>query len=294
MYCNNKIFSIVLGLALGISGVAQAHDDHDDQRGKLIKINGVAVIGDNNLFQKPLWDLGAPFGTAFFNWVFAYNPDGLQPFNVTADMPGDTVLAGGIDPVAQFLGLVPDVVDQSMINVPLHQTPVIVDNTGLRAQVPSAEGQHGLQVTRSLPNNPVTIATWLKASGRLTLKCNDDGSAVAKIRLKNLLENGVYTLWTIHKVDSDGDGAIDGIAPYPFGGVPNVLVPDEHGRTEIKRRLGYCPTEDENLLFVDVAWHSDGNVYGGAPDLPFAAFAQPMGSVTHTHVQFPISVSEIK
>ncbi len=289
--CRNRLMAVVLGVALGACGQAFADEDHDARK---YKIDGVAVIGDNNLFQQPLWDLGEPFGTAFFNWVFAYNPGGLQPFNVTADMPGDTILAGGIDPVAQFLGLVPDTVDQSMINVPLHQTPVIIDNAGNRGRVSTAAGQHGLQVTRSLPNDPVTIDSWLRARGKMTVRCHGDGSATAKIKLRGLIENGVYTLWTIHKVDGDGDGAIDGIAPYPFGGVPNVLVPDEHGKAEVERQLGYCPADDKNLLFVDVAWHSDGNVYGGAPDLPFAAFSQPMGSVTHTHVQFPINVGAIQ
>ncbi len=269
------------------------HSDSKRNAKHSVEIDGVAVIGDNNIFQQPLWDLGEPFGTAFFNWVWAHNSNGMEPTLITEDTPGNSVLAGGVDPVAQFLGLVPTYVPQSMVNVPLHETPITIDSAGNRGQVPLAEGQPGDAVTRSFSNEPITVDGWLKASGKLKVRCFENGSATVDIKLKGLIPNGVYTLWTIYKVDQDDDGVIDGIAPYPFGGVPNVIIPDKKGKARVSRTVGYCPLTDENLLFIDIAYHSDGNVYGGAPDLPFASFPQPMGSVTHTHVQFPFSVNEI-
>jgi hypothetical protein len=263
------------------------------------KLHGVAVTGDNNRFQHPIWDLGTPLGTGFFNWTFAYNPAGDTPNLVTEDLPGDTVLTGGLDPVAVALGLAPTNVDPLLINKPLHQTPVTVGilgrghGTGKRAQVPSAlETPTGAEVTRSGPNAPITIDVWYKATGTMTVRCFADGTARADLKLSGLIGNGVYTLWTIYQVDRDGDGTDDNISPYPFGGVPNVFVPDNRGQAEVSRTLGYCPLTDTKLKFVDVAFHSDGNAYGGVPDQPFDTFPQPMGTVTHTQLQFPFSVGQ--
>lgn len=262
-------------------------------------IEGVAVTGDNNLFQHAIWDLGPPFGSAFFNWTFAHNPSGPEPDLLTANMPDDTVLASGLDPIAHTLGLGPDpaTVDPSMINTPLHQTPVTTDHngfgrgygTGVRAQLPTTLQAHtGATATRAVPNEPITKGRWYEAKGSLEVKCFADGTARAEIKLSHLIPNGVYTLWTIHGVSINNS---PNMAPYPFGGVPNVVIPDEEGRASASRKLGYCPLTEQNLVFVDVAFHSDGNVYGAVPDAPFDQFPQAMGSVTHTHVEFPVHVA---
>jgi len=292
----NVIFTC-LACALGAATIQAA------ERNILVaqkSIEGIAVTGDNNRFQEPIWYLSDVLGTAFFNWIFVYNPDGDKPFFMTRDMPEDSVLAGGVDPLAQALGLAPEFVDPTMINVPVHQTPITVGQfgrgvgTGNRAQVPSAlEYPGGAASTRSAPNKPVTIKSWFKAKGDASVKCYADNTAKVSIKLKNLIKNGVYTLWTIYQVDTDGDGADDGVAPYAFGGVPNVFTPNAEGRARVTREVGYCPLNEEKLLFIDVAWHSDGNVYGGVPDQPFDGFAQPMGTVTHTQLQFPFNVTPL-
>lgn len=263
------------------------------------KIRGVAVTGDNNRFQHPIWDLGEPLGSGFFNWVFAHNPGGDAPHLVTEDLPGDTVLAGGVDPVAVALGLAPNNVDPLMINKPLHQTPVTVGiqgrghGTGVREQVPTAlELPSGGGVVRSVPNDPITIERWHQAAGTVTVRCFSDGSARADFHLSGLIPNGVYTLWTIYQIDKNGDGTDDNIAPYPFAGVPNVLIPNDKGRAQVSRTVGYCPLTEAKLKFIDIAFHSDGGVYGGVPDQPFDSFSQPMGTITHTQLQFPFSVGQ--
>ena len=257
-------------------------------------IKGIAVTGDNNLFQEPIWDMGPPFHTAYFNWTFAYNPNSTEPLLITKDMPGNTVLAGGVDPVALSLGLVPSDVSASLINIPLHKTPVTVGLNGRgigtknRRQLPSTlEVKTASIATRAVPNEPITIDKWYRAEGNLKISCYANGTARADISLRKLIPGGVYSLWSISGIEVNGK---PNIAPYPFGGVPNVLIPDHDGHAEVSRILGYCPFADKNLVFVDVAFHSDGNVYGSVPDAPFDDFPQPMGAVTHTHVQFPINV----
>ncbi len=298
----NTAKKVVLALIIAVPFVspvvAQAGNKHDPVTARKT-VEGVAVTGDNNLFQHAIWDLGPPFGAAFFNWTFAYNPSGAEPLKLTADMPGNTVLANGLDPLATALGLAPDssLVDPSMYNVPLHKLSVTTDpndfgrgyGTGVRKQLPTTlEAGTGAAATRGVPNAPITKAQWYKAKGKLELKCFGDGTGKADVKLSHLIPNGVYSLWTIHGVMIDGK---PNMAPYPFGGVPNVLVPDENGKASVSRKLGYCPLTESNLVFVDIAFHSDGNVYGAVPDAPFDSFPQPMGSVTHVHVQFPIHVA---
>lgn len=293
---------LILAFVLPLQTFADQNNGGDRRNGHVIaakSIRGIAVTGDNNVFQKPIWDLGPPFGAAFFNWIFAYNPTGAEPRLLTADMPGDTVLANGLDPIARALGLGPDpaMVDPSMINTPLHQVPVTSDpddfgrgrGTGVRSQLPTTlEAATGAAATRGVPNDPITKSRWFKAGGVLEIKCYANGTAKAELRLHNLIPHGVYTLWTIHRVVFNGS---PNIAPYPFGGVPNVVIPDEQGSARTTRSLGYCPLTEQNLVFVDIAFHSDGNVYGAVPDAPFDDFPQAMGSVTHTHVEFPIHVA---
>ena len=281
-----------------LAGNALATDDLPQRA----TIKAVAVTGDNNRFQQPLYNLGPALGTGFFNWVFVYNPDGGDPLFMTEDMPGDSILVGGVDPVAQALGLAPSFVDPALTNIPLHTAPVTVADlgrgigTGNRAQVPVAtEYPSGAAVTRSTPNEPVTIDSWFRAGGTMKVVCRPSGQTRFRITMNNLIPNGVYTLWTIYLVDADGDGVDDGVAPYPLGGVPNVVIPDADGRAEVVRQIGFCPMTEEKLLFVDIAWHSDGNVYGGVPDLPFdPVVPQAMGMVTHTHLQFPFNVTPVE
>jgi len=289
---------ISLGLVFWLVAFASATLSSEQQNNNAVNryknIKGIAVTGDNNLFQEPIWDMGPPFHTTFFNWTFAYNPNDTEPLLITKDMPGNTILAGGVDPVALSLGLLPNDVDSSLINVPLHKTPVTVGLNGRgigtknRKQLPSTlEVGTASIATRANPNEPVTIDKWYRAEGDLKIVCHANGTAKADFSLRNLIPNGVYSLWSISGIEVDGK---PNIAPYPFGGVPNILIPDHQGHAVVSRTLGYCPLTDKSLVFVDVAFHSDGNVYGSVPDAPFDDFSQPMGTVTHTHVQFPINV----
>lgn len=288
----------VAGVLVSAAAIASGDGDSDQGGGnhpRLIRaktIEGVAVLGDNNAAQKAMFNI-PDLGPAYFNWVYAYNPNGSTPTLITPNSPKETILAGGIDPLAQAIGLIPAHVDPSMINVPIYQTPVVVDGAGTRAQVPSAAQQPGSTTSRSLPNKPITLGKWMQAKGTMKVRCFSDETATVEIRLSNLIENGVYSLWTIYLADRNGDGQTDGVAPYALGGVPNVVVPDANNNAVVTRKLGFCPLTDPKLIFIDVAFHSDGSVYGGAPDQPFATFSQPMGSVTHTHVEFPMNVSPL-
>ena len=119
----------------------------------------------------------------------------------------------------------------------------------------------------------------MKARAKAKFICNEDGPAMVEIRFRGLIENGVYSVWATY-----GDPETERLAPMPLGGTPNIIVPGPRGKATFKRFLNDCPLTpapgDRPLLLIEVAYHSDGMVYGGAADLPNAGF--PFGLTTHT------------
>ena len=132
----------------------------------------------------------------------------------------------------------------------------------------------------------ITLERWLKGRGKLNILCFSDGTARIKINLFGLIPNGIYTAWGLFSRDVTNDGVDDLLAPIPLGGVPNVIIPNNYGWGTFERRLGYCPHEQDKFQFIDITYHSDGNVFGGSVDL--IRPNQPAFSVTNTHIAFPI------
>ena len=254
--------------------------------GMVATIEGVAVTGANRALGQPVWDLGAPFGLGGFNFVFGYNEGGSESFDLTPETPGNTLVATGLDP---NLGLPPGTVDPALLNVPFRDVAIIVDGAGGRAQVPSVLDAPGFAPSKSAPNEPITLGAWMAARGRLFINCRPDGTARLRVRVRDVIVNGVYTLWGVFGLDTDENGEPDTIMPVALGGVPNVMIGDKNGKASIARTINFCPMTEPSLLTINIAWHSDGNVYGAVPELPLAGF--PGGVVTHDQINFPINVA---
>ena len=250
------------------------------------KIDGVAVTGFNRLLSAPIWNVEVAPGVlvpAGFSFIFGYDPGEPEPLDLTPATPGDQILATGFDPA--FAALFPGsfVEDPAMLNVPIHENYVVVAPFGIdfanRAQVPSVLDGPPNSVTRSLPNEPVTLDQWLSAEGILHINCHSDGSALVRIKMKNLIQNGIYTLWGVFPT-----------GPFPLGGVPNAFIADKNGKAYIERIIGFCPITDLDPLLwtINITLHSDGNVYAGIPEVPFAGL--PGGIVDHDHLNWPVNV----
>ena len=282
---------LLLAMAPGTSlSIHDNDDDDDDDGGGTVVVEGVAVTGFNRLLSQPIWDLGAPFGPAGFNFVYAYNPGGDDPIDLTDATPGSTLIASGVDPnYLVAFGITEDDFDPDLANVPFRDVATIVDPTGGRAQVPSVLDVPGFVPSKSLPNDPLTLDDWLSARGTLKYTCNSDGTADIRINARNLIVNGVYTIWGVFKLDTDNNGTPDTIIPVALGGVPNVFIADKNGKGKIARTINLCPDEETSLLNIDVAYHSDGIVYGALPELPLGGL--PGGLATHDQINFPIHVA---
>ncbi len=253
---------------------ADDSDDDSDSDSDEITITGVAVTGANRLLGEPVWDLGAPFGLGGFNFVFGHVPGGGNvPIDLDPSTPLDTLVATGFDtnlllvPPLSLVPPAPPFPDPTVLNIPFREVPIIVGPDGTRAQVPSVLDVPAFAPSKSLPNAPITLGEWLEAEGKLDIECDDDGTAIVKVKLKNLIENGVYTLWGVFGLDLfPVDGMEDTIVPVALGGVPNVMIANKKGKARIKRTINFCPQDEPQLKTINIAWHSDGNVYGGVPE----------------------------
>jgi len=253
-------------------------------------LSGFAVTGTNRHFGKPVWDLGGTVGTAGFEFVFGYNPGGNSPIFLTEDTPLDTLMAAGVDPsYVAFFGFTPEDVDQRFINVPLREVPVISKPDGQRTVLPLIQDVPAGMTGIALPNEPITLKQWLAAEGEAVFVCYDDETAYGEIKLKNLIPHGVYTVWVNFTIDLDGDGIDDRIGGGPFGGVPNALIADSRGNAKYIRSLTFCPQNENNFKILNVAYHSDGDLFGAVPDLPLGDL--PGGTTVHAAVVFPFNVT---
>ena len=275
--------------------------------------NGRAATGINDLCGAPIFNLDVPVGFSpnFHARVVAeYDPNGALPIPLSPNnCDNDIVLATYTDP--GFLAAVglPDI-DDRLKNIPLKQVPVISAANGTRSQIPTLGSVPGnaFPPTKSDPNNTITLGDWLRARGHMALTCRADGTARIKLRYRNLIPNGVYSVWALW--NTIPPGAPGGrIVPLPLGGIPNVIVPDIHGRATFVRELASCPkdmTPDGSIImFIDLAFHSDNNLSGAFPQITptptlFKAadgeiFSSPLvpGAVTHDHVLILISGEEL-
>jgi len=276
----------MVAAAVAVAALGATADVVAQSSSSYTRIEGVAVTGFNRLLSAPVWDLGPGFGGIGFNFVFGYNPDGTtDEIPLTPDSPLDLIVASGFDPAQLLVAPQPD---ESTTNIPFKDVPVIVGGDGTRAAVRASTEADPWESSKSYPSMDTTLEEWLKARGTLHIKCRSDGSALLKVNAWGLIPNGVYTLWGVFSRDFSGDGNIDGMGPSALGGVPNVAIASIIGRASITRELNFCPTEEENLKTVAMAYHSDGNVYGGVPELGGVGF--PGGTITHDHLNWAVNV----
>ena len=269
---------IVLILLVVFSTTTSAHGKRG---GDKERIQGHVATGANIFLDKVLYTFPEPWNQVTVISSGAFNDDGSDiALDLVTGMSGDTLIVNKVDPV---LAGFPNVFPQ---NTPLREIPMYI-NADFDLGNPGGvfETQRD-QLSRSWPGNPITLREWSKAKGVMKLKCKKSGNASAKITFRNMIPNGLYTVWATSGTDEGGLTAV------PFGGAPNVFVADDQGNGTWKRELNGCPTDTEGvknpLLLLEVAYHSDNNIYGGIPDS--AAGGRPFGLSTNTHLNFPINI----
>lgn len=280
---------------------------------RTVHIKGINSTGVNELCDEPLFFLPGPLPPTLhgaFVGEFDSTPGAVAALPLTpANCDDDSLLATTAD--AEFLAAagLPDA-DPGIKNIPLREVPIIVAPTGLSSAVPplGALPPNPFPPVKSAPNDPITLGKWLSARGRMTIKCRANGSASITARFRNLIPNGVYSMWGLWNTTPPGAPGPT-LVPLPLGGVPNALVPDKKGWATFKRRLALCPMDfapdGSQLTIATLAYHSNGSLYGGVPELAagtvefirpdgttFSSSLAP-GTVDHDQMEFPITVSKI-
>ena len=306
-----KVLIILMANTAGLVLSAEAFAYHDDSRQFFER--GIAVTGINDLCGEPVYSLPVPVGlppTVRATLLGEYNPEGELPIPLSpSNCHDDIVVATQTD--QDFLARtgMPDI-DIRLKNIPLREVPVMSNPDGSRGVVHKLDSVPGnaFPVTRSKPDDTITLGNWLNARGRMYLSCKADGTARVKLRFKNLVPNGIYSVWAIWNTTPPGAPSAR-LVPVPLGGIPNAVTPDSRGRATFVRELASCPkdvTADGSImLFIDLAYHSDSHLSGAFPQITAtpskfkmpdgAEFSSPLvpGAVSHDQLLFLISGEEL-
>jgi len=281
-------------------------------------VNGIPATGPNEFCGEPLWsfeDQGV--SPLSFRQVGIHNTQGSTPGILTAqNCIGSQPLATIHDPVLSTdpPGPAPAIVqkpDPRLENIPLREVPRTVGiarggTDGRRATLGDAgtAPANPFPVFLSQPAEPITLQDWASARGRMFYRCSDDGTSFLTGQFRNLIGNGVYSVWGIFRTTLPSGAVVS--LPVPLGGIPNAVVPNDRGQARFSRRLPFCPdneTADGSLLlWVAVAYHSDSALYGGVPDQADLVtrfidqdgteFESPLSLlVHHEHLVFPINIT---
>jgi len=280
---------------------------------RFFKVKGMPVTGVNEYCGQPIWrfpTIGAPVPQDFHGAAMgSYNPApdatealALSPSNCSDDLL--LVSTTDLDFVVDLLGF-PDM-DSRMKNIPFRDVAIIVDPSGLRDFIPSTIQRNPLPPSKNVPSDPITLGKWRMAKGDMKINCKADGTAKVKFKFKNLIPNGMYSMWAVWKTTPPG-ADFPSPVPQPLGGVPNAVVSDKKGSAKFERMLAWCPMDPtpdgSEMLLVVLAYHSDGNIYGSVPEPSldlvdvrakdgtiFSTYLPP-GAMLHDHMDFVISPS---
>ena len=124
-----------------------------------------------------------------------------------------------------------------------------------------------------------TLGDWLSASGSASYSCNA-GTGKLSASFKNLVSNGVYTMWY-----AVAAGPHMGCPNCPFAtldmpvgkadGTQNIFRADGNGGAKFSASFKPCLqlATGQLVALLAIAYHSDGKTYGPGPG--------PVGSVAH-------------
>ncbi|MBI2651839.1 hypothetical protein HYX00_00090 [Candidatus Woesearchaeota archaeon] len=109
-----------------------------------------------------------------------------------------------------------------------------------------------------------TLQQWLAASG-IGIYSVDGENAEMDLSLKNLVPNGIYTVWCSRLTFPPNPSIVD----KPCGaedGSQNSFKSDEKGNGQFSLKLKTLePSTEETASVIALAYHSDGKTYGASP-----------------------------
>ncbi len=251
------------------------------------------TTGFNTDCDTAIFSLPAPLpADLHFDFIGLYNPDApaegelrdaftLQPSDCETSLGTHIATTSNLALLAALGAPEPD---SRLKNLRTHEIPKIAAPDGTRFTLPPAGSvAPPFPPTNTATNMPLTLGEYRGVKGKMKVKCYADGTAHVRIKLRNYQPHELLTIWAIWLATPPG-ATEPAPVPLPFGGVPNVTVADHRGVARFTRTLSYCPMDiqptGEQLLMLDIATHTDGNVYGAVPGTPpiTATFVDPNDS----------------
>jgi len=292
---NMRKLAFVVSVSI-LAPPAIAHDSWNHHGENSWSVRAINATGFNRLKGQPVMDLGA-YGALGFETVGVYEANAATAAPITEKTPQDALLATYVD--ASFLtnfmgGASAAKLPPNSLNVPLRDVGVNVSPYGVHYFPAPAisEVTQGVvfQPAQSLPADPVTLADWMAAGGRMSFECDKDGSSEVKMRMDGLLPNRMYTVWGFF--DTQETTPFDDFGPIrPLGGVSNLVVSNADGFAEYKRKLNFCPMNLKSgevpLGAVFVYFHADQMTYGAVPS--FIDEGRFPGATGQVALQFPVA-----
>lgn len=285
MSFKGKTVNMLLSAMLATSSFMAIAEESEDPS-LTMKLEGKVVTGINRVLDKKLWEFEL-LGTDGFTTLFGHNPDGGEPSRLTEDTPGSTIVGTNVDfEFKEIFGVTDDDFDPADINLPIRRVRVNVDFDGETRQ--SLRGHleaEQLEPSVGVPNEPITLEQWLKATGKGTIKCDKEGNSTVELQHRGLLPFGIYTVIATFDLEPLRPG-------IPLGGLPNVIIADKDGRGDfIVRKLNFCPMDLKEgelpLILITTLYHSDLQVHGNVPVLLEKGIFP--GLQAHEQVQFLVT-----
>ncbi|MEL7024153.1 MAG: hypothetical protein AAGL69_10435 [Pseudomonadota bacterium] len=277
--------TITAGLALGVSMEASAGDAKKHKKQRVFTEYLRPSTGFNSDCNRPVFDLPAPLPAGLhFDFIGLHDPsvspgmpdnDALPLSAVDCESDANREVATTTNVEFRTVNGFPDV-DSRLKNRRSNEVPTAALLDGTRAALPP-EGALGAPFppTLSQPAGPMSLGEFRNVSGEMKLRCRKDGTAKVRLIVDGYRPNALITVWAVWFATPPGAPGPQ-IVPLPFGGVPNAVPINRHGRGVFVRELGYCPMDvqenGDRLLVLDLAEHWDGATYGALPEEPFTLF----------------------
>jgi len=209
-----------------------------ENKTKIRTIEADAATGWNRRFEKPIHIFNdiSDFG---FSTIRIRNPDGGRPLPITEDTPHSALLSTYFDPTTR-MPLLPSLESFSQnSDAPLlHNTPVVISRDGItRASIrPHLEADQ-MEVSHIAPSAGITLGDWLKAKGKLTIICTENGENWVHFKMTGLVPDSHYTLWDWYVAPSL---PVFPTIPTTVGGIGAEIMSDSKGNAKYSVQTNNC------------------------------------------------------
>ncbi len=140
-------------------------------------------------------------------------------------------------------------------NAPAGKGPQKIQHSaGLRNALIADPGDSRIYNALGVPLDGFTLATWLNATGSVTIVAPEPGSPRVTVELDGLRPNGVYSLFENHF-----DQNPVGFTPLDGAATGNTFTADSRGHAKLTVSAPQMLTHDNAVLVV---YHSDGMAHG--------------------------------